>query len=149
MRKLNLWLLIASLLLACACNLAITSVPSQPSNREDILVKVHVLMDSPPPGSNYVLMKGEPKRVGVYEFYLKDPGLPGSGRFTRLDSISLKRLSSTELYGENQISRISGTLCIGYPSTNIIDGKAIVELDQSKTEIEITVHYWKTSLGIL
>jgi hypothetical protein len=40
------------------------------------------------------------------------------------------------------------TLCIGYPSTNIIDGKACVELDQSETEIEITVHYWKTSLGI-
>ena len=115
----------------------------------NILVRVHVLTDSPSPDSEYELREGEPRTVGIYEFYLKKPGVPGSGTFRKLGSISVNKLSNTEFYGEKLVKRIDGTLCVGYPSTNIIDGKACIEIDQSQDEVDITVHYWKTRLGIL
>lgn len=114
-----------------------------------VLVCVHVLADHPAPGSGYELREGEPKNVGVYEFYLKKPGLPGSGAFKKLDSIPLNRLNEAEFYGEKLVKRIDSALCVGYPSTNIIDGKTCVEIDQGQDEVDITVHYWKTRLGIL
>jgi len=120
----------------------------QPTDN-NILARVHVLIDRPAPGSEYELMEGEPKNVGVYEFYLKKPGLPGSGAFKKLDSIPLNRLNEAEFYGEKLVKRIGGALCVGYPSTNIIDGKACVEIDQGQDEVDVTVHYWKTRLGIL
>lgn len=115
----------------------------------DILVHIHVLTDHPAPGSEYELREGKPKTVGVYEFYLKKPGIPGSGAFKKLDSISLDKLNETEFYGEKLVRGIDSALCVGYPSTNIIDGKACVVIDQSQNEVHITVHYWKTRLGIL
>jgi len=119
----------------------------QPANT--ILLHVHVLTDHPAPGSEYELREGEPKAVSIYEFYLKKPGIPGSGTFKKLGSIPLDKLSETEFYSEKFVKRIDGTLCVGYPSTNIIDGKACVEIDQGRDEVDITVHYWETRLGIL
>lgn len=148
MKKLNLFF-IASLLFAYACTPALTPVPSPPPGKMDILVKVHVLTDSPASGSEYERKEGEPQRVGVYEFYLKKPGVPGSGAFKKLDSIPLKKINTIEFYGEKRVTKTSGALCVGYPATNIIDGKACVEIDQSKDGVETTVHYWETSLGIL
>lgn len=114
-----------------------------------MLVHVSVLRDQPEPSSEYELREGEPKNVGIYEFYLKKPGVPGSGTFKKLGSISLDKSNEMEFYGQKWVKRIDGILCIGYPSTNLIDGKACVEIDQSQNEVDITIHYWKTTLGIL
>lgn len=124
------------------------AVQQQELTNANILIHVHVLKDQPEPSSEYELREGEPKNVGVYEFYLKEPGIPGSGTFKKLDSISLDKVTKTEFYGRKLISRIDGNLCVGYPSTNVIDGKACVRVDQSQNEVNITLHYWKTSLGI-
>lgn len=126
--------------------IALLGCVQQPAN--SILVHVRVLTDHPL-GSGYELREGEPRTVGIYEFYLKKPGLPGSGSFKKLDSISVNKVNDTEFYGEKLVKRIDGTLCLGYPSTNIIDGKACVEIDQSQNEVNITVYYWETRLGIL
>lgn len=111
---------------------------------DTILVHVYVLKDNP--DLHYVLREGNPESVGVYEFYYKKPNLPGSGAFRKIDSIRLNKLNETTFYGEKRIKKIDGILCIGYPSTNFIDGKACVKIDQSKREVSVTVHYWKTSL---
>lgn len=114
----------------------------------NMLVHVQVLKDQPEASGEYEIRQGEPENAGVYEFYLEKPGVPGSGIFKKLDSISLHKVNETEFRGKKLISRIDGTLCVGYPSTNLIEGKACVEVDQSRSEITVTVHYWKTSLGI-
>lgn len=119
----------------------------QPVNT--ILLRVHVLTARPAPGTEYELREGEPKAVGIYRFYLEKAGVPGSGAFKKLDSISLDKLNETEFCGEKLVRRTDGVLCIGYPSTNIIDGKACVEIDQSQNEVDITVYYWETKLAIL
>jgi len=114
---------------------------------EGIAVNVYVLKDSPE--SNYELREGTPNNVGVYEFYYKNPELPGTGTFKKLDSIPLNRINETAFYGEKSIRRINGTLCIGYPSTNFIDEKACVRVDQSQNVVNITVHYWETNIAII
>lgn len=119
----------------------------EPAN--SILVHVRVLTDHPAHGSEYELREGEPKSVGIYEFYLKKPGLPGSGTFKKLDSIPLNKVENTEFCGEKLVKRIDGILCVGYPSTNLIDGKACVEIDQSQDEVNVTLYHWETKLGIL
>lgn len=128
--------------------IAIGGCTAQEPANDSIAVHIHVLKDQPQPGSEYEPKEGEPTNVGVYEFYLKKAGIPGSGTFKKLDSISLNKVNETEFYGKKLISKIDGNLCVGYPSTNLIDGKACVKVDQSRSEISITVHYWKTSLGI-
>lgn len=147
MRKIVLLVQIALILTLVLTLAGCGAGQEEPANA--ILVHISVLRDQPQPGSEYELREGEPKNVGVYEFYLKKPGVPGSGTFKKLGSISLDRLNQTEFYGQNTVKRIDGTLCIGYPSTNLIDGKACVEIDQSQDEVRVTVHYWKTSLGII
>ena len=132
-------------LFAFACSS--TGASQDPTGQ--VLVKVHVLADVPPSGSEYKLKSGQPRKAGVYEFYLKQPALPGSGAFKKIDSIRLKKTGDAEFYGEKRIKVIDGVMCVGYPSTNLIDGKACVEIDQNQDEIEITIHYWETSLGIL
>jgi hypothetical protein len=118
------------------------------ANKNKIMVHVYVLnKDNPEP--RYEIKEGIPKNVGVYEFYYKNPELPGTGAFKKLDSIPLNRINETAFYGEKSITRINGTLCIGYPSTNFIDGKACVRVDQSQNETNITVHYWETNIAII
>lgn len=117
-------------------------------SEDNIMVRVHVLADQPQI-SNYVLRDGDPENVGIYEFYLERPDLPGTGAFRQLDSISLDGVNETEFYGEKRVPRIDGILCIGYPSTNFIDGKACIKIDQDQNEINITIHYWKTDVAII
>jgi len=143
MSKLTLFIVSITIL---TLSIALLGCVQQPPN--SILVHVQVLTDRPA-GNGYELREGEPETVGIYEFYLKEPGLPGSGTFKKLNSISVDKLDDTEFYGEKLAKRIDGTLCVGYPSTNIIDGKACVEIDQSQDEVNITVYYWETRLGIL
>lgn len=112
-----------------------------------ITAHVYVFKDSPE--SNYELREGTPNDVGVYEFYYKNPKLPGTGAFKKLDSITLNRINETAFYGEKSIRRINGALCIGYPSTNFIDGIACVRVDQSQNVVNITVHYWETNIAII
>ena len=64
----------------------------------EILLRVNVLIDQPGT-SDYELMTGTPKNVGVYEFYHKEPGIPGSGTFSELGSVSLDKLNDTEFHG--------------------------------------------------
>ena len=112
-----------------------------------ITVHVYVLKDFPE--SNYELREGSPNNVGVYEFYYKKSRLPGTGTFKKLESIPLNRINETAFYGEKSIRTINGTLSIGYPSTNFIDGKACVRVDQSQNETNITLHYWATNIAII
>ena len=112
-----------------------------------ITAHVYVFKDSPE--SNYELREGTPNNVGVYEFYYKKPELLGTGAFKKLNSIPLNRINETAFYGEKSIGRINGTLCIGYPSTNFIDEKACVRVDQSQNVVNITVHYWETNIAII
>ena len=114
---------------------------------EDIAVNVYVLKDLPE--SNYELREGTPNNLGVYEFYYKKSNLPGTGAFKKLDSIPLNKINETAFYGTKSIRKINGTLCIGYPSTNFIDGKGCVRVDQSQNETNITVHYWKTNIATI
>ena len=114
---------------------------------EGIAVNVYVFRDVPE--SNYELREGTPNNVGVYEFYCKKPELTGTGAFKKLDTIPLNRINETVFYGEKSIRRINGNLCIGYPSTNFIDGKACVRVDQRQNETKIIVHYWKTGIVII
>lgn len=118
-----------------------------PSDKKKILMHVYVLKDHPEP--NYELKEGIPKDVGIYEFYYKKPRLPGSGAFKKLDSIPLNKLNETVFYGEKFVKKINGTLCVGYPSTNFIDGKACVRVNQSQNEVNITIYYWKTNIIII
>lgn len=147
MRKLVLLAQIVLLLTLVVTIAGCAGGEEEPANT--MLVHVSVLRDQPQPSSEYELREGEPNNVGIYEFYLKKPGVPGSGTFKKLGSISLDRLNQMEFYGQKRVKRIDGILCIGYPSTNLIDGKACVEIDQSENEVSVTVHYWKTSLGII
>ena len=112
----------------------------------EILFHVRVLTDEPP-DSYHQLLEGTPDSMGVYEFYLEQPDMPSSGAFRQLDSIPLEKVNE-EFYGTKSINKIDGTLCIGYPSTNFIDGQACVKIDQTQNEVDITVHYWKTGIAI-
>ena len=116
---------------------------------EEKCLVAHVFVFKDSPESNYELIEGTPNNVGVYEFYYKKPKLPGTGAFKKLDSIPLDRINETAFYGEKSIRRIDGTLCIGYPSTNFIDGKACARVDQSQNVVNITVHYWETNIAII
>ena len=111
-----------------------------------VLVNVRVLTDEPP--ILYQLIEGTPSDVGVYEFYLERSDIPGSGVFKKLDSIALEKVRDNEFYGRKAISKIDGTLCVGYPPTNFIDGAACVKIDQSQKEVNVIVHYWKTGEAI-
>lgn len=135
---------LSPLIILCGCQFT-----QQDTSDTGLLIQVHVLTNAPNPNTNYELIEGSPQSIGVYEFYLKTPGIPGSGVFKKLDSIPLEKMNESEYFGKKSIKKIDGTLCIGYPSTNIIDGKAIVRIDQSQSEADITVYYWKTNLGII
>lgn len=113
---------------------------------DEILLSVFVLTDQPTDTMNYELMEGTPTNVGVYIYYLKDPRLAGSGVFEKIDTIPLKKLDNSTFYGEGVISKVNNTLCVGYPSTNYIDSKGCVNIDQSNERMNITVYYWKTTL---
>ena len=115
---------------------------------DTITVHVNVLLDQPQnPG--YRLRSGQPQTAGIYEFYLKNPDLPGSGAFREIDSIPLHEVKQGEYYGEKTLNKIEGQLCVGYPSTNFIDGKSCIKIDQSLQEADITLHYWETKVGII
>jgi hypothetical protein len=116
-----------------------------PLTEEEILVHIYVLNDQPK-STEYEVIEGIPTKVGVYRFYLEDPRIAGSGVFEKVDSISLKKINESTYYGIKLVKKISETLCIGYPSTNYIDGKGCAGMDQSKEEVEVTVHYWKSTL---
>lgn len=118
-----------------------------PANENTILMHIYVFTDHPEP--NYELKEGIPENVGIYEFYYKDPKLPGSGAFKKLGSVPLNKLNESVFYAEKQVKRINGTLCVGYPSTNFIDGKACVRVNQTQNEANITVHYWETDIIII
>ena len=123
----------------------ILALVSQPAYGEEILIKVCVIKDEPIRG--YALIEGEPTAVGVYRFYLEKPEVPGSGRFEKIDEIPLTKVDG-KYCGEKLVKKINGTLVVGYPSTNYIDGRACVEVDQSKDIVNVTVHYWKSMLAV-
>jgi hypothetical protein len=118
------------------------------NNEEGIWVHVHVLLDQPD-NIDYQIREGKPKSAGVWEFYFKQPNLPGTGAFREVDSIPLVEAEGGRAYGEKYIKRIDGWLCVGFPSTNFIDGKTCVEINQTQDEVSLTVHYWKTNIAIL
>ena len=116
---------------------------------DDILVGVFVITDQPEDEMVYELMDRNPTQVSVYKFYLKDPEIPGSGTFEKMDEISLERINESTFYGKKRITKINGTMCTGYPPINWIDGIASVEINQTEEEVAVTVHYWKTKIGII
>jgi hypothetical protein len=122
-------------------------------NDDVVLVDVTVKTDLPD-SMKYELIEGVPTAVGIYRFYLRDEEVPGSGVFEKVDTISLESVNGSCFCGKKLIdktkliSKTNETLCIGYPAVNFIDGKACVEINQSKKEENITVHYWKTLIGI-
>lgn len=108
-----------------------------------------------------------PTEVGVYRFYLRNPEEPWTGTFELLDTIPLQGLGENLYFGKNVIDKlgevvrypdtnipIDNALTIGYPSVghplrgdqNCIEGRAVVEIDQSKNEVVVLVHYWETLL---
>lgn len=123
---------------------------------DDILLSVFVLTDQPTDTMNYELMGGIPTEVGVYKFDLKRPEVPGSGAFEKLDVITLQKINNDTYYGSKLIKKIEDDLSIGYPSMehpkfgnqNFIDGKAVVRINQSKKEVNVTIHFWETLLRI-
>ena len=118
---------------------------SQPIYGKEILIKVCVIKDEPMRG--YVMIGSEPTAVGIYRFYLEKLGVPGSGKFEKVDEIPLTKVNG-KYCGEKFVEKINDTLVVGYPSTNYIDGRACVEVDQSKDEVNITVHYWRSLIAV-
>ena len=114
-------------------------------DKNKMLIHVYVKQDQPKSG--YAAMEGIPTKVGIYRFYLENPDVPGSGRFEKLDEIPLER-KNRQFYGEKLVKKINDTLCIGYPPVNYVDGMACVEIDQSEKEANVTVHYWRTMMGV-
>ena len=141
--------LLLGLILAVAWVLAMVgcTTPEEVPGEDEILVEVHVLTDQPET-ADYEPKEGEPESVGVYEFYLKEGGVPGTATFRQLDSIPLDKMGAADFNGTKIIKKIEGTLCVGYPPINFIDGKACVEIDQSQSQVNITVHYWETRIAI-
>ena len=115
----------------------------------EISINVYVNTDQPTEPMTYELMDGTPTEVGVYRFCLREPKLAGTGAFEKVDEILLGKINESTLYGEKTIDKINATLCIGYPPVNWIDGNACVEIDQTKKEVNVTVYYWGTKIGIL
>jgi len=130
-----LTLLLVTVALLSACGGPVTS-------GSNMLIDVRVLTDKPQPG--YEPLPGQPSEVGIYEFYLQQPDLPGSGSFRKIGSIALQPIGPGEYRGSGQVAKIDGTLCVGYPPLNFIDGQACVKIDQALPQVEVTVHYWKS-----
>lgn len=116
---------------------------------DEILLSVFVIIDKPDDTMVYELFDKNPTQVGVYKFYLINPNIPGSGTFKKMDEISLERINESTFYGKKRITKINGTMCTGYPPINWIDGIASVEINQTEEEVAVTVHYWKTKIGII
>jgi len=121
----------------------------------EISINVYVKTDQPTDIMTYELMGGTPTEVGVYRFYLQDPKLAGSGVFEKIDTIPLEKINESTFYGEKLIDKINETLVIGYPfcrankqapiqTSNVCYEEQGVVIDQSKEEVNVTVHYWVT-----
>ena len=138
------------LVIGCVLSIAGCAAEVEPPDKDVILVGIQVVKDEPD-NVDYQVKEGEPDSVGVYRFYFEKEGLPGTGAFQELDSIPLHKSSKTkdEFHGSKGVKRIDGVLCVGYPPTNFIDGKACIRIDQTQDEVNVTVHYWETSIAIL
>ena len=109
-------------------------------------LRVYVLTDTPN-STIYEALNGTPTTVGIYEFYLKDPLIPGSGDFRLIDQIPLEMVNQTCYYGEKWVEFDCGAVCVGFPSTNFVDGIAVAPLNENDSTV--IVHYWRCKIGIL
>ena len=135
-----------------------TPPPTQNLKGNEVLIRVYVKTDQPSDNVHEPL-SGTPQEVGVYKYYHKTcPSCPGCGTFVKIDSIALKRLNSSTFYGEKIVKGINTIttghyckhirFCVGYVTTNFIDEDTCVEINQSKKEWDLNIHYWKTMIGI-
>jgi len=166
-----------ALMVAILGGLVIVSFRSKTAGHENevvvpgenqILIYCVVVADQPKSPGIYELRDGIPTTVGIYRFYCREPDAIWSGTFELLTTIRLQEIGENIYFGKGVVDKlgeevrdpqgrpIDNILTIGYPlpsnpgwaAQNWIDGKAVVEIDQSKTEAVVLVHYWETWVRI-
>jgi len=170
MRKILIMLLVVGIVLA-AIGFKLKTAEHENEvivpGENQILIYCIVVADQPKSPGTYELRDGIPTTVGVYRFYRQQSEYVETGTFELLETIQLQEIGENIYFGKGVVDKlgeevrdprgwpIDNALTIGYPSIdsrwgdqNLIDGKAVVEIDQSKTEAVVLVHYWETWLRI-
>ena len=118
-----------------------------PSNESKIFLNVTVINEEPPNSLDYVKKEGEPKEVYIYEA-VPDPELTHIIGFTKIETINLQKVDNLTFVGETYIDRSDVMLCVGYATTNFVDGLSCVTVNQSLNEIQLEVYYCNCNVAL-
>ena len=118
------------------------------SDESKILLRVTVINEEPPSNASYVKKGGEPKEVYIYK-ELPNPKPAYNIGFTKIETINLRKVDDLHYVGEKYINRSDVTLCVGYATTNFIDGASCVMINQSLNEVQLEVYYWNCTVVMI
>lgn len=118
------------------------------SEEEKVLIKITVLNENVTDKvEGYIKRKGEPTELYIYEA-VEDPTLKHVIKFKKIDTVSLQKKDCLTFMGEKYINRSNNMLCVGYATTNFIDGNSCIMINQSLNEAELEVKYWDCNIAL-